>query len=398
MKLSSISFVLFIFINIIFVSFSYANIYQVSCKSYDDKTNSKIDFFYSLSRNELVVTKINNLETKYKIKINKIVDTKRNLFVAENKSYQLIHKDNSLLLKKMDKNPDVLLANIIKGRLAYKCSESNLVKKEKKSKLNNNVFDKNFNELFEKNKTNSKIKPDDIKKYSSGTIFYDSLYFNCNLINEKDPTAFKKMKFVERDKTISFWDRRLKGQHGKFKVFVFSAEYENRNKVSVRVNSEFKTIKAANEHALKYANMLGRLPYFLRKSVETLTIHDGATLWGGGNKDVLIHIKMIQGVCEEEVMMHEAAHTSLDYVGHGGKAINEKDWVKAMLSDRIFISEYAKNHPFREDIAETNGWWVATRCKKDRIKEKNFYKVNYWIPNRLKYLDSLNLNTYPLKC
>ena len=62
------------------------------------------------------------------------------------------------------------------------------------------------------------------------------------------------------------------------------------------------------------------------------------------------------------------------------------------------LSKYAKDFPKTEDVVETIIWWVAVRCKTDRISESNYKKILEAIPNRLKYLDEQNYDTYPMVC
>ena len=102
------------------------------------------------------------------------------------------------------------------------------------------------------------------------------------------------------------------------------------------------------------------------------------------------------GEFTEEVAIHEAAHTSLDPEWNG--SIKRSKWNKAMKADNKFVSPYAKKYPKREDIAETINWWIAVRCKSDRISKLTYEKIILGIPNRLKYLDEQNYDTYPLVC
>ena len=51
-----------------------------------------------------------------------------------------------------------------------------------------------------------------------------------------------------------------------------------------------------------------------------------------------------------------------------------------------------------EDIAETIIGWVDVRCKPNTISKKHFEQINEAIPNRLKYLDKQNYDTFPLIC
>ena len=94
--------------------------------------------------------------------------------------------------------------------------------------------------------------------------------------------------------------------------------------------------------------------------------------------------------------MHEAGHTSLD--SDFGGSVEKYPWKKRAKADGKFISKYAKEYPDREDVAETINWWIAVRCKPDTISESNYKKIIEAIPNRLKYLDEQNYDTYPLVC
>ena len=95
-------------------------------------------------------------------------------------------------------------------------------------------------------------------------------------------------------------------------------------------------------------------------------------------------------------MIHESGHVSLDWTW-GGSVISFK-WKKAAKADNKFISKYAKQYPGREDVAETINWWIAVRCKPDTISKSNYKKILETIPNRLKYLDNQNYDTFPLTC
>ena len=232
-------------------------------------------------------------------------------------------------------------------------------------------------------------------------IFPKNLYTDCDILTKKDPTSFQKLSFVE-EKKVKFWDRRKQKSSGwnksNFNAFIFKAEFEKSKHALIRVNSEFKTIEKAKNQAFKYAKMAGQLPVFLRTGLKTITIHKGDRAWGGGNNDILIHTgdRDAKGKCVEEIMIHEGGHTSLD--GAWGGLIKWNQWKKMIEADNKYISKYARDFPKREDLAETINWWIAIRCKSDRISKSNYKKINKGIPNRLKYLDEQNFNTYPLKC
>ena len=232
-------------------------------------------------------------------------------------------------------------------------------------------------------------------------LFKDNLYTDCDIITKKDPTTFQNISFV-KEKKIKGWDKRKAKASGwkesLFKVFIFKATFEKSREINIRVNTEFETKDKAEEQAIKYGKMVGQLPNFLRtKNLKTITIHKGNHLWAGGNKDIAIYTEGYSPdwiSCEEEVMIHEGGHASLDWA-YGGSVKSSK-WKKAAKADNKFISKYAKDFPKTEDVAETIIWWVGVRCKTDRISESNYKKILEAIPNRLKYLDEQNYDTYPL--
>lgn len=233
-------------------------------------------------------------------------------------------------------------------------------------------------------------------------VFKDNLYTDADIVTKEDPTSFQNIVFV-KEKKIKFWDKRKAKASGWkqsfFKVFIFKATFEKGRKINIRVNTEFETKDKAEKQALKYGKMVGQLPNFLRKNLKTITIHKGKYLWGGGNNDILIHTDEYQGHLAksvEEVLLHESGHVSLDWAWGG--SVKSSKWKAAQKADNKFISKYAKEFPKREDVAETILWWVAVRCKADRISESNYKKILEAIPNRLKYFDEKNFDTYPIVC
>ena len=248
----------------------------------------------------------------------------------------------------------------------------------------------------------SNVNTSFIKAEAADYLFKDNVFADCDVISNKDPSSLENILFV-KEKKIKFWDRRKQTSSGwnqsVFKAFVFKVTYEKGKDISIRVNSEFKTKDKAAVQALIYGGIAGQLPNFLRKNLKTITIHKGNEAWGGGNYDILIHTDSYKGnisKCVEEIMLHEAGHTSLDPAWRGSVKVNP--WKKAAKKDGKFISKYAEQFPDREDIAETINWWTAVRCKPDRISKSNYNKVIEGIPNRLKNLDEENYDTYPMVC
>lgn len=215
-----------------------------------------------------------------------------------------------------------------------------------------------------------------------------------NLINKKDPTNFKKLRNLGIKKKLRTWDNR------KYDAFVFRGVYEKSHNIEIRVHVNFKT--KARGYAMKYAKMAGQIPNFLRRYMRTITIFEdnpeGSPAYAWGNNITFHTGGFTQGSCGEEILMHEAAHNTLDYWKASGQ-IRKSKWQKAAKEDKFYITEYAKSKPKSEDIAETIYFWVAVKCKSDRLKKDEYKKIVEGIPNRLKVLDESYLDDMrPMKC
>ena len=68
----------------------------------------------------------------------------------------------------------------------------------------------------------------------------------------------------------------------------------------------------------------------------------------------------------------------------------------SIKKDKEYISEYAKQYPKSEDVAESIVAWIAVRYRLDRISNGNAEIILKTIPNRLKFFDEQNFDMYPL--
>jgi hypothetical protein len=222
----------------------------------------------------------------------------------------------------------------------------------------------------------------------AGTIFIDP-----DIITADDPTAFLGLSDAGRGSRTMF-DRRVDGWIT-VEAFLFDASYDDGLSIEVQVNPEFG-VEAARREAGLYAEVIGRLPTALRQDVETAWIHQGDELFGGGNNNLLIHVGqgaryLADGILEE-TFVHEAAHTSLD-AAHA----TAPGWAAAQAADPTFISTYAREHPQREDVAETFVPYLAVRYRSDRIPALLKATIEATIPNRMAYFDALALEMYPIE-
>ena len=212
-----------------------------------------------------------------------------------------------------------------------------------------------------------------------GTIFVDP-----DIITFSDPTTFQSLSFAGQGSRTMF-DRRV-NDWITVNAYLFNATFDDGLTTQIQVNPEFGSSETALTEAQKYADAIGRLPTALRTDVETVWIHKGTELFGGGNNNLLIHtgqadLYAADGILEE-TFVHEAAHTSLD-AAHA----SAPGWLAAQSADPAFISRYARDWPNREDIAESFLLYLAVRYRSDRISQSVANVILLTMPNRIAYFD-----------
>ena len=214
----------------------------------------------------------------------------------------------------------------------------------------------------------------------NGTIFLES-----DIINDQDPTAFVGLRAAGQEMREMF-DRRVDAMIN-VNAYLFVASYDDGLQIEIQVNPEFGSADAAQKEAEFYAPIFGRLPYVLRKDVQTSWIHQGDELFGGGNNNLLIHTGSIaegyirDGILEE-TLVHEASHTSLD-----ATHARSEGWIEAQETDDSFISTYARDNPTGEDVAETFLTYLALKYRPHRIAANNRNTFRTTVPARNSYFD-----------
>ena len=220
-----------------------------------------------------------------------------------------------------------------------------------------------------------------------GTVFIDP-----NILTASDPTAFQGVAAAGRGYR-TMYDRRPDAWITAF-AYLFDARFDDGLTIEIQVNPEFGGATAALAEAEKYGRSIGQLPTALRIGVETVWIHRGRMPFGGGNNNILIHVEEAEEFSQsgflEEALMHEGAHSSLDPLHKWSPG-----WRAAQAADGGFISLYARDYPDREDLAETIVPWFALRYGEDRIPQAVRHTIANAIPNRIAYLDALELDMHP---
>ena len=216
----------------------------------------------------------------------------------------------------------------------------------------------------------------------SGTVF-----ISPQVLTSADPTSLESVTHTGRGNRRQY-DRRHRWIT--VNAYLFDVEYAGRV-IEFQVNPEFGSSDTARSQVDRYAPAIGRLPLLLLAHVDTVWIHKGDESWGGGNRNILIHADTTRDEeFIEEALIHEGSHTSLDDA-HELSA----GWRAAQEADGTFISEYARDHPFGEDVAESFLAWFAVRYHPQRLDPADLFAILDTIPNRLAYFDAQGFDVSP---
>jgi uncharacterized repeat protein (TIGR02543 family) len=227
----------------------------------------------------------------------------------------------------------------------------------------------------------------------SGTIFITG-----DIITSTDPSLFSEIEYKGTGLRQMF-DRRNGGAWINIEPYLFDTSFSDGLKTEIQINPEF-TLEEATAEANKYAFLIGQLPTGLRQDVQTMWIHKGEEAYGGGNNNLLVHTGMSNvyenywtGNIIEETLIHEATHTSIDAYHYPDRETDGAAWIDVVSKDDgCYISSYARDYPYREDLAELMPLYVAVRYFPDRISSDIRDKILSCNFNRIKYLVSLELD------
>ena len=209
----------------------------------------------------------------------------------------------------------------------------------------------------------------------------------ARVIEPSDPTRLGSITYAGRGERFVY-DRRP-ATRVTINAYLFDVRYAGQV-VEFRVNPEFGSREAAQAEVETYAPALGQMPAVLLSAMKHVVIHAGNDDWGGG----LIHTdrgkEYIRRGVMEEIFVHEAAHHALD-MSHS----DSPGWRAAQAADGAFISTYARDHPNREDIAESFEAWLAVRYQPERLTSAQRAVILRTIPNRLAYFDEQGFDMSP---
>ena len=227
----------------------------------------------------------------------------------------------------------------------------------------------------------------------SGTV-----WITPDILGPSDPTSLGSVTYTGRGMREVF-DRRV-DMWVTVDADLFEAQFGERT-LEFQVNPEFGSEEAARRQVDTFAPAIGRLPAVLMSKLREVEMNAGEGLFGGNsyNASILIHTDdeatqhaLREGYLEE-IFLHEAAHAALD-----PSISDAPGWRSAQRADGAFISEYARDHPDREDVAESFLPYFALRHRPDRLTAEERWIIMMTIPNRLAYFDEqpFDMSTEPV--
>jgi hypothetical protein len=217
-----------------------------------------------------------------------------------------------------------------------------------------------------------------------------------DFIVEKDPDTFVRLEEKGRGKA-EMPDKSDRTAPLVQQAFLFVAHFSDGTCVSLAIDADFKTPDDARKEALRYTPRLGKLPTALRRGVERVVVHQGGEDVTAFSDVGLIVVysenatKRIGTHDLEETFFHESVHAAWDKA-HASSV----EWLAAQEKDGGFVTDYAKENPEGEDLAESTLFAYALLHHPKRIPTKEAARIKRAIPNRIAFVEKLLPKGAPL--
>ncbi|WP_203257144.1 hypothetical protein [Hyunsoonleella ulvae] len=208
-----------------------------------------------------------------------------------------------------------------------------------------------------------------------------------DFIKENDEDAFISLEFIGNE------TKEMPGSLNSNELmddgaYVFKANFSDDKTIEIWLHSSFGNKTKAKVYADKLTARLGKLPSFMRKTLNHVVIHTGdhtAFAEDAGRFFVLYSDNMDTRISNndlEETVFHETAHVTFDL-----KYAKSKVWKEIQAADKTFITEYAESKPHQEDISETALFVYIMKTYPNRLSPEieQWIKIN--IPKRYEFLE-----------
>jgi hypothetical protein len=220
------------------------------------------------------------------------------------------------------------------------------------------------------------------------SLFRDGAVFLApDTITENDPTALLNVTFFANG-TRNIPDNRVQNDVDTL-VNIFTASFTGGKQITVMVNAEILFSQAEIE-ANRYARIVGQLDPIVREEIDVLWIHAGDATFSGNPGGIVIHTgranqSLVPQGFLEETMAHESVHATLDAL-----YLQSQEWFDAQRRDVTFPTDFAREFPETEDLAESYGAYLIVQ-NAERNPPDLVNRIRDGIPARLQFFADLGL-------
>jgi hypothetical protein len=209
-----------------------------------------------------------------------------------------------------------------------------------------------------------------------------------DFILETDPSTFLCLEY----KGQGLREMPDKTGHGQLvqRAFIFVSYFDDGTSVDMAIDADFETVDEARAEALRYVHRLGKLPTSLRRGVQRVVVHYGeedTTAFSDAGLIVLYSANATRRIAThdlEETVFHESVHASWDQEHAGSPA-----WHEAQRTDATFVTDYARDHPDGEDLAESALFAYTLVHHPERIPAADAARIRNSIPARIAFVEAL---------
>lgn len=210
-----------------------------------------------------------------------------------------------------------------------------------------------------------------------------------DLITTDDPTAFVCAEYLGQGPEEFLPASKDGGYQRVSDAYLYQAKFSDGTLIDMRVHPEIGSKADADAELDRYLIPLGQLPTVLRQNIGRFAVRLGdntATASQGegmmlqsGNASVRIADNRL-----EETLFHESVHTSLDPLYAYQRS---QEWLDAQAADGRWLTEYGRENPDGEDLAETALYAYALLHHPDRFPAGMVDEVKARVPNRLAFIE-----------
>ena len=160
----------------------------------------------------------------------------------------------------------------------------------------------------------------------------------------------------------------------------------------VHVDSRLGDLPTARNHARGMGETLGRTAAVLRSRIRFACLHANENVsnnYAVRDQGVVYYLPGREANRLADITLHEGAHASLD-----SDHLSSPGWISAVEADGNFITEYARDRPNEEDLAESFVAYFLVLYSRD-IRNEDVRQILLTIPNRIEYFETQGFDMRP---